>query len=118
MPELEFGKEVTMVGFSVRGNLNEDAARKFAIECVETMGMKCSHPAVVIVYPLHEGKDIGFMLLQPLIESYVILDVWTNHGGFYLGAVSCKDFDSLSVEKLIAKWGFKQVSILGGYLNL
>jgi len=114
----EFGSVVTTVSMSVRGALSIEDARKFAIECVEAIGMHVSHPAHVVEYPLHEGKDIGFLLLQPLIESYIMLDVWTNLGGFYIGAVSCKDFDTIDLEVLVARWGFKQVSITGGYLNL
>jgi len=113
-----FGTEITMLGVSVRGELSIEDARAFAIECVNCIGMQISHPAHVVEYPLHNGENIGFMLLQPLIESYVILDVWTNLKGFYLGVASCKDFNSTDVENLIDKWGFRRMSISGGYLNL
>lgn len=109
---------MTTVGISVRGVLSIEDARKFAIECVEAIGMQISHPAQLTEYPPLNGEDIGFLLLQPLIESYVILDVWTNLGGFYMGVTSCKDFDTVAVERLIARWGFKRLSISGGYLSL
>lgn len=114
----EFGKEVSMVGLSVRGVLSVDDARKFATECVAAMGMQISHEATVVQYDPLNGEDIGFLLLQPLIESYVILDVWPCLGGFYINAVSCKDFDTVEIEELVARWGFKRMSISGGYLNL
>lgn len=107
-----------MVGISVKGALSVEDAKKFAVECVESIGMRVSHPPLVVQYPPLNGEDIGFLLLQPLIESYVILDVWTNLGGFYLGVTSCKDFDSIDVEALISRWGFKRMSITGGYLGL
>lgn len=115
----ELGMEVTTVGISVRGVFDsvEDAG-DFAIECVAAIGMKISHPKQVMIYPPHNGQDIGFLLLQPLIESYVIIDYWTNLKGFYLGVVSCKDFNMIDIEVLIAKWNFKIRSVTGGYLSL
>lgn len=107
-----------MVGVSVRGVLSVEDAARFAEECVATIGMKISHPNVVTTYPPKDGEDIGFLLLQPLIESYIMLDVWTNLGGFYLAVTSCKDFDMVDIELLIARWGFKRVSVMGGYLSL
>lgn len=107
-----------MVGLSVKGDLTIDQAKKFALDCVKAIGMQISHPEHVVVYPPRDGQDIGFLLLQPLIESYVMIDYWTCHGGFYLGVVSCKDFDMISVETLIAMYGFKVRSVTGGYLSL
>lgn len=103
---------------AVRGVLTLESAQKFAIEVVDAIGMKVSHPAVPVEYAEHEGKDIGFLLLQPLIESYVVIDYWTCHEGFYLGVVSCKDFGMVDLEVLIARWGFKVRSVTGGYLSL
>lgn len=114
----KFGSEVTMVGLSVRGILSVEDARRFAVECVAAIGMTLSHPAHLVEYPPRDGEDIGFLLLQPLIESYVILDVWTNLGGFYLGVASCNDFNMIDIETLIARWGFKVRSVTGGYLGL
>jgi hypothetical protein len=114
----DFGKEVTMVGLAVRGVLSVGDAARFAEECVAAIGMQVSHPNQVTVYPPRDGKDIGFLLLQPLIESYVIVDYWTCHEGFYLGVVSCKDFDMVDIETVVGRWGFKVRSVTGGYLSL
>lgn len=114
----EFGTAVTTVSIAVRGELNIEDAKRFAVECVEAIGMQISHPPHVVEYPEHNGQNIGFMVFQPLIESYVVIDVWTNHKGFYVGATSCKDFSAMDLEVVVARWGFKQTSITGGYLGL
>ena len=86
----DFGLEVTNLHISARGTLTIETARAFAIEVVEAIGMTCSHDAEVFDYPAKDGVYIGFVLIQPLIESYVVIDYWANHQAFYMNITSCK----------------------------
>jgi len=118
-----FGEEVTYLCLTAKGEMTIETAKQFAVEVVEAVGMRCSHPPHVSDYlpedyPSEDGQYIGFVLHQPLIESFCDIDYWANHKGFYLFISSCKDFDSVVIESLLAKWGFERRTIAGGYLSL
>jgi hypothetical protein len=63
--------------------------------------LKCIPGQILYSYP-YEGKGgNGFTLLQPITESMVTWDIWTDHGGGYLFVVSCKSFDPKDVTDIL-----------------
>jgi hypothetical protein len=114
----EFGDEITVVGFSVRGELDTYRSFDLAAAIVEAIGMQCSHSPTLTLYPLVEGLSLGFIVQQCIVESFVTLDVWPGRNGAYVHIASCKDFSPEKLYPVFKKFGLEVRGNMGGYLSL
>lgn len=120
----DFGKHVVVSGMAVTGEISRHHGESIPVmielaqEIVKTIGMTVSHPAEVTDYPPDPLCNVspGFMIYQPLYESFVVLDVWPPHQCIYIHVASCKPFDSLLLWNLIESKGFAPKSTMEGQL--
>lgn len=88
-----FGTHIYTRGVVLRGKLTIPQWRKFIKTCIELIGMTPFGEAAVWEYPEPKGEGPqGFVIVQPLTESYLALDVWPVHDCAYLFITSCKRF--------------------------
>jgi hypothetical protein len=114
----EFGTEISVAGYTFRGDLTIEEARRLAKALVECIGMTPSHPLHVFEYLAVDGKPSpGFIVVQCIIESLIAIDVWPQLHAFYVHAVSCKEFSEEAVTVFMRNRGFEQRSVFGGYLS-
>lgn len=96
----EFGRRIFTQNVVLRGSLSEHQWREFLISAVQALGMTPSGSPAVWKYPTEDGKGgTGMTACQPLTESFIVLDTWSDHDGAYLHISSCKQFD---VTNLVA----------------
>ena len=77
----------------LRGRLSDDAWRAFLVDCVSAMGMTTAGDPAVYRYPLDGKGGTGLTIMQPITESFLVVDTWPDHDGAYLHVSSCKPFD-------------------------
>lgn len=63
------------------------------------IGMKAPRPPTVDRYPTLDGNGgYGISVYQPIVESYVIIDIWPEIGAFSLDVHSCLEFDEKKIR--------------------
>lgn len=114
----EFGTEISVAGYTFRGDLTIEEAKRLAEDLVDCIGMSRSHPVAVFDYPAVDGKPSpGFIVVQCIIESFIAIDAWPGLHAFYVHAVSCKEFQEETVTAFMRERGFEQRSVFGGFLQ-
>ena len=76
--------------FLVRGILNEGSAKGFAYDFIEAAGMHPARPGRIDQYPYNGHGGIGWTGYFPLIESYLIIDVYIPQGYTEILLSTCK----------------------------
>jgi len=76
----------------LRGALLEDQWKEFLARCAAAMGMTPAGEPAVWRYPVDGKGGNGFTIIQPITESFLVVDTWTDHDGAYLHISSCKRF--------------------------
>lgn len=100
------GKLMHSQSFVVRGRLSIEEWKLFMASIVESVGMTSAGQAAVWEYPTIEGKGgLGWTICQPLVESFSVLDIWSDHDGAYLQISSCRKFDPASVIAPVRRAG-------------
>lgn len=102
----KFGDESFCKGVSFHGPSSPEDIERLILLVIKAIGMT----------PIFESKvytwtedNIGFISIQPLYESCVVVDYWPCHNGGYMYVVSCKDFDSEDVAKALHDNGYEPV---------
>jgi hypothetical protein len=99
-----FGKQVFIFGASLSGEIPQKKWEEFLPRLCRVAGLKPSHEGKTFDYPLEpDGTYIGFIHIQPIITSFVALDVWPNHNGGYLHICSCEQFNIGAIKHLLQK---------------
>lgn len=100
------GKEMHSQSFVVRGSLPIDEWKAFLASIVSAVGMTPAGSAAVWEYPTVDGKGgTGWTICQPLVESFSVLDIWSDHDGAYLQISSCRKFDSAAAIAPVRRAG-------------
>lgn len=96
--ESELGLKVQVYGAAIHP-VPKYVAR-FTSELVKVLGMEEAHDPKTYRYPTSGGAGgDGVTHIQPITDSFIVVDTWNLHSGAYLHVCSCKPF---SVAKLIA----------------
>lgn len=104
----ELGRRIFSQNIVLRGRLANAAWRPFLLDCIAEMGMTEAGLASLWKYPTDDGRKaggFGITLCQPMTESFMVADVWPDHGGAYLHISSCKAFDALMLVPVIESVG-------------
>jgi hypothetical protein len=115
----ELGRRIFSQNIVLRGRLADASWRPFLLDCISEMGMMSAGGAAQWEYPTEDGKGgVGLTVCQPMTESFMVADVWPDHGGAYLHISSCKAFDAMALIPVIQAVGlgvdtFGKQEILG-----
>lgn len=67
---------------------------QLAKHLVELVGMTLDGPPDCTYYPNREGKGgYGIQLYQKLVESFVVISTWPDHGFLRITLASCMPYD-------------------------
>jgi hypothetical protein len=98
----ELGRRIFSQNVVLHGRLADEAWHAFLLDCIAEMGMESAGHGAQWRYPTEEGKGgVGLTVCQPMTESFIVADVWPDHGGAYLHISSCKAFDALMLVPVI-----------------
>jgi len=95
--ESSFGKQIFILGATLSGHIPQEDWRQFLPAILAIAGLNKSHEGHTYNYP----NDLGFIHMQPIISSFVVLDAWPAHNGAYLHICSCKEFNSYDMLTLL-----------------
>ena len=102
----KFGDESFCKGVSFHGPSDPKDIEALILKVIEAIGMKPIFETTVYTWT---EDGIGFISIQPLYESCVVVDYWPCHNGGYLYVMSCKDFNSDDVARALSDNGYKSL---------
>jgi hypothetical protein len=83
----DFGQRMRMQAVTLYGNKTYGQWLAFLTDLVPALGMKQAHEPIAFNYP-----GVGWTIVQPIIESCIVLDLWDKHKAGYLMIMSCGGF--------------------------
>lgn len=86
------------------GELTPERWLDFLTEIAPAIGMTPVYKPAVWTYPCGDKGGVGQTLVQPITESFIVLDTWPDHKGAYLFVCSCKRFDQHKLKVLLKRW--------------
>ena len=102
----ELGRRMYGQRIAIRGLLDVDGWRAFLLDCIKSVGMTPSGEAAVWSYPDADGKGgQGTTICQPMVESYIVIDVWDSFDGAYLDIASCRRFNVADLVAPMQRYG-------------
>lgn len=113
-----FGLRVQTFGLALIGALTEDDWLAFVAQAASAIGMTPAYEAQTWHFPVEDRGGKGLMVVQPITESFVVVDTWPDHDGAYLHIVSCKPFVVSPLYTLANRWGLRVGQELSGSLGL
>lgn len=90
--------------------------RRVATNLVNFIGMTPARNHPVDDYPFNDGGGYGFTLFQPLIESYLVIDVYYDQNETEILISTCKP-ELLLVDTVISFLGKEIGPATGGRLR-
>ncbi|MBV6343668.1 S-adenosylmethionine decarboxylase [Candidatus Magnetobacterium casensis] len=87
---------------------------KMARDIIDLVGMTIDGDPDIRHYPTPEGNGgQGIQLYQPLVESWLILGTWPEHGFLRVNLSSCKPYDIGIVRRYLELLGNIEAEWLG-----
>ena len=87
--------------FTCQGVISPGQMREVALKVIRFAGMTPAREHPIDFYPYEGGGGEGYTLFQPLMESYLIADVYTDLNETEVLISTCKP-DRLHLEALIS----------------
>jgi len=115
---MKLGERLDVVAITIKGETSELAAVKLIEGIIEVLGMNKVHSPTCYKYPVNGCGGFGFSYIQPISESFIAFDSWSDFGGAYLIICSCKTVNLNKVTKRIRAYGYKIKQINAKELNL
>jgi S-adenosylmethionine/arginine decarboxylase-like enzyme len=104
--EQHLGRSMHMHSFSLQGtSMPHENWRHLMNELVVAIGMRPVGAPASWHYPTEDGHGgFGTTMIQPIIQSFLAVDTWPDHGAAYLIVCSCRRFDVQQIKPLLKKW--------------
>lgn len=115
---MKLGERLDVVGITIKGDTSKYAAQTLIDNIIDVLGMKKVHYPVCYKYPVNSLGGFGFSLIQPITESFIAFDSWSDFKGAYLVICSCKTVNLNKVSKKVRAMGYKIKQIKANELNL
>ena len=108
----ELGKRAYMSVFALRAlpsridntrlPIGEELATFIEKLVIDKIGMSSDGLfSAVWRFPAHEKGGVGFTHIQPIFESFIAWDTWSEHTGGYFVVFSCKEYEPQSVADVL-----------------
>jgi len=116
---MKFGENMQLLIVSFVGDLNRGECMDLTIKITETIGLHIPVSCTICDYPTNQGKGgVGFTFFQPITESFIVWDIWSELKGGYLIICSCKLFWVPTVIKILRKNQLEPMVVKSEYLCL
>ena len=113
---MSLGTNKTKFMFVSQGWLAPDMARTVIKQLVKVIGMTPARDHQIDSYPYQGGGGVGYTLFQPLMESYVVMDVYYDQDETELLISTCMP-DRLLVDVVKSFLGEQVGPTTGGKLK-
>jgi hypothetical protein len=82
---------------AIKGSINVFSVKNLVDEVITNIEMTKIFEPKIYEWP----DDIGFIYVQPLYESAIMVDGWPRHSGGYIWVCSCRPFDTQRVLRVL-----------------
>ncbi len=103
----DFGRHMHTQGAVLKGVLSETHWRAFLMRCALDMGMTSAGEPATYRYPMDGKGGNGLTIMQPITESFLVIDTWPDHDGAYLHISSCKPFALRQIMGALDEFGLE-----------
>ena len=111
------GRRMHFRGMALHGTvaryMTEAIWKRFLIDAANGMGMTPAGKAACWRYPLMGKGGVGYTIVQPITESFLVLDTWPDHAGAYLFVCSCKPFEAETLAEVLQAYNLRQGQAIG-----
>lgn len=115
---MRLGERLDVVAFTIKGETSEMACVKLVDEIIKALRMHKVHKPTCYKYPVNGYGGCGFSFIQPITESFIAFDSWSDFKGAYLIICSCKTVNLNRVSQKIRACGYRITQIKANELNL
>ena len=115
---MRLGERLDVVALTLKGDSSMKACVEMANALVEVLGMNKVHEPTFYKYPVGNCGGLGFTYIQPITESFIAVDAWSEFNGVYLLICSCKTVNLNKVSKKVRKLGYRIKQVKANELNL
>ena len=113
------GVQMWTADFCVHNLVGEEQAMDLCSEITRILDMEPVEHTHTWRYPINDYKGgEGFTYLQPITESFIIVDSYTNLPSAYVTVRSCKQFDPQRVAELLNEMGLEVTGSIASELGL
>ena len=115
---MKLGERLDVATFAIKGDFSMFGCIKLVDEIIKVLGMNKVHSPTVYKYPVNDCGGMGFSYIQPITESFIAFDSWSDFNGAYLIMCSCKTINMNKVSKKIRAMGYKIKQVKAHELRL
>ncbi len=115
---MKLGERLDVVALTLKGETNAPCAIELVDNIVDVLCMKKVHKPTWYHYPVNDAGGLGFTYIQPIAESFIAWDSWSDFKGGYLIMCSCRTINLNKVSARIRKLGYRIKQIKANELNL
>ncbi|RJX19021.1 MAG: hypothetical protein C4575_09605 [Desulforudis sp.] len=112
----DLGRQMHVAVFIVEGLLSQVKAARLVKAVMERINMNAGGPPAAWTFPVNGRGGVGFTFVQPITESFIVVDAWRDRKTFYLFIASCLEFDSDRVRtmlvELAAEYGLGRIALV------
>ena len=108
----ELGTQLNVCCLSLKGDSSIDACLALIDKVVDAIGMTKAQDATCYHYPFMNKGGTGTTIVQPITESFLVVDSWVDFDGIYLLVASCKDYDEDVLRDTVKANGYRVVDHL------
>lgn len=112
------GRKMHCHSFSLAGVLSETNWKDFLAELTAAIDMNAAGSPAVWQYPLNGAGGTGATIVQPITDSFLIVDTWPDHKGAYLFVCSCRAFDHRTIKRVLKQWSLTVFGEVGHTLRI
>ena len=109
----ELGERMFVRGMVLHGKAEKVNWRKFLTDATKALGMSPVARTASWKFPLHGAGGNGRTIIQPITESFLVIDTWPDHRGAYLLICSCKPFEPKCLEPVLALYSLRVGQSIG-----
>ena len=102
------GESVLTACLTIQDAPSPDDADVVLSALIDALGMTRASGRKLCFYPNNAGAGgNGFTLFQPITESFIVVDTWPDHSGWYLHICSCRPFDMGRVLSVLGDFRYE-----------
>jgi hypothetical protein len=101
------GARMHSAGIVLRGVLSPEQWLKLLADITTAIGMKPVGEPAVWTYPVEGNGGNGQTIVQPITDSFLALDTWSDHRGAYLFVCSCRFYYTADIDAVAKRFGLE-----------
>jgi len=109
----ELGERMFVRGMVLFGKVQEINWREFLVDVAKALDMTPIAHAASWKFPLHGAGGNGRTIIQPITESFLVVDTWPDHRGAYLLICSCKPFEPKCLTPVLTLYSLRLGQAIG-----